>query len=92
MLFIYFALILNTYLIAFLVALFFEYPFRTLGKVVFSPPKRVIRLKNELAKELNANFDSVFDDKTEDDNEEVENQDYIEEMMSNYNTENLMMK
>lgn len=91
MLFIYFALILNTYLIAFLVALFFEYPFRTLGKVVFSPPKRVIRLKNELAKELNTNFDSMFEDKS-DENEEIENQDMIEEIMSSFNSENLMMK
>jgi len=62
LLFIYFALILNVYLVAFLVALFFEYPFRTLAKIIFSPPKRVIRLKNELAKELNTNVESFFED------------------------------
>ena len=45
LLFIYFALILNVYLEAFLVALFLEYPFRTMAKVVFSPPNKVIRLK-----------------------------------------------
>jgi len=69
--FIYFALILNVYLCGFLVALFFEQPFRTLGKVVFSPPKRIIRLKNELAKELALGIDSVFGDDSEIDENEI---------------------
>lgn len=56
-------------------ALFFEYPFRTMGKVVFSPPKRVIRLKHELAKELATNIDDVFGDSDIDENEVRENPD-----------------
>jgi division protein CdvB (Snf7/Vps24/ESCRT-III family) len=51
---------------AFLVALFLEYPFRTMAKVVFSPPNKVIRLKGELADELNIIVDEIFNDKEED--------------------------
>ena len=60
-------MILNVYLEAFLVALFLEYPFRTMAKVVFSPPNKVIRLKEDLAAELNINVDEIFDDKDDDD-------------------------
>ena len=38
MIFIYFALLINLYLVAFFIALFVEYPFRTMAKIVFSPP------------------------------------------------------
>jgi hypothetical protein len=55
------------YLDSFLVALFLEYPFRTMAKVVFSPPKKVLRLKQDLAKELNTNVDDIFNDRDESD-------------------------
>ena len=49
MMFIYFSLVFFTYVSAVLVALFLEYPFRTMAKVVFSPPKKILRLNKELA-------------------------------------------
>jgi hypothetical protein len=55
MMFIYFSLVFFSYIMAVLVALFLEYPFRTMGKVVFSPPKKILRLNKDLAKELNTN-------------------------------------
>jgi hypothetical protein len=34
-----------------------------MGKVVFSPPKKILRLNKDLAKELNTNFvDNIFND------------------------------
>lgn len=62
MMFIYFSLVFFTYILSVFVALFLEYPFRTMAKVVFSPPKKILRLNRELAKELNtANaMDSLF--------------------------------
>ena len=36
-------------MIAFFVALFMEYPFRTMARIVFAPPHRILRLKDELA-------------------------------------------
>jgi len=53
MIFIYFALLINLYLVAFFIALFVEYPFRTMAKIVFSPPQKIIRLTEDLANELN---------------------------------------
>jgi hypothetical protein len=67
MIFIYFSLIFFTYTIAVFVALFLEYPFRTMAKVVFSPPKKILRLNRELAKELNTNIDNIFNDSDEED-------------------------
>jgi ABC-type multidrug transport system fused ATPase/permease subunit len=55
MMFIFFSLVFFTYTAAIFVALFFEYPFRTMAKVVFSPPKKILRLNKELARELNTN-------------------------------------
>ena len=55
------------------VALFLEYPFRTMAKVVFSPPKKLLRLNKELAKELNTNIDNIFND-SDDDFEQSEKQ------------------
>lgn len=67
-LFIYFALVLNVYVISFFVSLMFEYPFRTMAKVVFSPTKKILRLKNDLAKELNTNnIDDMFSETEEED-------------------------
>ncbi len=37
-----------------------------MAKVVFSPPNKVIRLKGELADELNIIVDEIFNDKEED--------------------------
>ena len=34
-----------------------EYPFRTLARIQFSPPKRILRLTADLAKELNTDYD-----------------------------------
>ena len=67
MMFIYFSLVFFTYFVSTLVALFLEYPFRTMAKVVFSPPKKLLRLNKELAKELNTNIDNIFNDDSEDD-------------------------
>ena len=53
MMFVYFALLINVYICSFFVALFFEYPFRTMAKIMFSPSSRLLRLNSELAKELN---------------------------------------
>jgi hypothetical protein len=55
MMFIYFSLVFFSYVTAVFVALFLEYPFRTMAKVVFSPPKKILRLNKDLAKELNTN-------------------------------------
>jgi hypothetical protein len=65
MIFIYYSLVFFTYLIALFVALFLEYPFRTMAKVVFSPPKKILRLNKELAKELNTNIDDLFNESDE---------------------------
>ena len=63
MIFVYFSLVFFTYVLSILIALFLEYPFRTMGKVVFSPPKKILRLNKDLAKELNTNFvDNIFND------------------------------
>jgi len=59
-------MIFFTYFISFLVALFLEYPFRTMAKVVFSPPKKILRLNRELARELNTNIDNLFNDSDDD--------------------------
>jgi hypothetical protein len=72
MIFIFFSLLFFTYVIAIIVALFLEYPFKTMAKVVFSPPKKILRLNRELAKELNTNIDNIFNDT--DDDYESENQ------------------
>ena len=55
MMFIYFSLVFFSYITAVFIAMFLEYPFRTMGKVVFSPPKKILRLNKDLAKELNTN-------------------------------------
>ena len=70
MMFIYFALVFFTYVISTIIAVFLEYPFRTMGKVVFSPPKKILRLNKDLAKELNTNFvDNMFNDDYSDDDD-----------------------
>jgi hypothetical protein len=63
MIFVYFSLVFFTYVLSILIAVFLEYPFRTMGKVVFSPPKKILRLNRDLARELNTNFvDNIFND------------------------------
>jgi hypothetical protein len=53
-LFLFFGVLINGYILNILLSLFFEWPFRTMSRVVFSAPQRVLmRLKNDLAKELN---------------------------------------
>lgn len=52
MLFLYFSLILTTYFFSAICALLFEYPFRTLVKIVICPEKKIRRLKKDLAKHL----------------------------------------
>ena len=37
-----------------------------MAKVVFSPPKKILRLNKELAKELNTNIDNIFNDSEDD--------------------------
>lgn len=55
---------MNVYILSFFVALFFEYPFRTLAKIMFCPPIKTLRLKHELAEELNV--DDIFTETEED--------------------------
>ena len=63
MIFVYFSLVFFTYVLSILIAVFLEYPFRTMGKVVFSPPKKILRLNRDLARELNTNLDdNIFND------------------------------
>jgi hypothetical protein len=72
MLFIYFALIFIVYIVSLFVALFFEYPFRTIAKVVICPQKKIVRLKKDLAKQLKTNTDSIFEDEIQEEKEEKE--------------------
>jgi hypothetical protein len=74
MIFVYFALVFFTYLFSVLSAMFLEYPFRTMAKVVFSPPKKILRLNRELAKELNTNIDNIFNDESDEEFDEVSQQ------------------
>jgi hypothetical protein len=61
--FLYFALVFIVYVTSTFIAVFLEYPFRTMGKLVFSPPKKILRLNKDLAKELNTNFvENMFND------------------------------
>jgi hypothetical protein len=70
MIFVYFSLVFFTYVLSILIAVFLEYPFRTMGKVVFSPPKKILRLNRDLARELNTNFvDNIFNDDYSDEDE-----------------------
>lgn len=71
MLFLYFVLVFFTYLLSVFSAMFLEYPFRTMAKVVFSPPKKILRLNRELAKELNTNIDNIFNDESDEEFDEV---------------------
>ena len=53
-LFLFCGVLINGYIITLGLSLFFEWPFRTMGKVLFSAPQRVmLRLKGDLAKQLN---------------------------------------
>lgn len=57
-LFLYCGVLLNFWLMSLFAALIIEWPFRNLSKILFSAPQRVtIRLKADLAKELNTNLD-----------------------------------
>jgi hypothetical protein len=83
MIFVYFSLVFFTYVLSMLIAVFLEYPFRTMGKVVFSPPKKILRLNRDLARELNTNFvDNIFNDDYSDDDDskrKVENAEYTDD-------------
>lgn len=71
MIFVYFSLVFFTYVLSIFIAVFLEYPFRTMGKVVFSPPKKILRLNRDLARELNTNcVDNMFNDDYSDEGEE----------------------
>jgi len=55
-LFLFCGVLINGYILNLILSLFAEWPFRTMGKVVFSAPQKVmLKLKDELAKELNTN-------------------------------------
>lgn len=83
MIFVYFSLVFFTYVLSILIAVFLEYPFRTMGKVVFSPPKKILRLNRDLARELNTNFvENIFNDDYSDDDDskrKVENGEYTDD-------------
>eukprot|EP00347_Sterkiella_histriomuscorum_P019610 403340973 len=66
MFFLYFSVIICVYVSGFFVALFLEYPFRTMAKIMFSPSTRILRLNKELAQELNVE-DIQYTEATEDD-------------------------
>jgi hypothetical protein len=68
MIFLFFSLIFVVYILSFFVALFFELPFRVMLKVVVCPPKKILRLKKDLAKQLQSD-DPLFGDDMEDDDE-----------------------
>ncbi len=53
-LFLFCGILINGYILNIVLSLFFEWPFRTMSRVVFSSPYRVLlRLKDDLARELN---------------------------------------
>jgi hypothetical protein len=74
MMFIFFSLVFFTYTLSVFIALFLEYPFRTMAKVVFSPPKKILRLNRELARVLNTNNvrDCPYDDTNSEPEESME--------------------
>ena len=61
-LFLFFALVILIYCAAFVFALFVEYPFRTMAKVFFAPPPKILKLADDLAKELTIDMDNIFND------------------------------
>lgn len=75
MMFLYFSLVFFTYSLSTFIALFLEYPFRTMAKVVFSPPKKILRLNRDLARVLNTN-NAGRDCPYSDDEEESEREDF----------------
>lgn len=62
-LFLFCGVLINGYILSLILSLFLEWPFRTMSKLVFSAPQRVMyRLKGELARVLNTNlFDEDVD-------------------------------
>jgi hypothetical protein len=52
MIYLFLCFIFATYFSALIIALWFEYPIRTLYKVVLCPPKKIVKLKKDLDKML----------------------------------------
>ena len=60
-LFLFCGVLISGYIINLVVSLLLEWPFRTMGKLVFSAPRRVLlKLKDDLAHELNTNDDQML--------------------------------
>ena len=72
MVFIFFSTVFCVYILALLVALFFEYPFRSLVKIVICPPRKILKLKKDLANRLQTSNEDLFEDDIEENEEEVE--------------------
>ena len=79
MLFLYFAVLIIIYFWAFIVAIFCEYPFRNLVKVIICPEKKIIRLKKDLAKQLKQMYGTGSDSDGEDDKSKI-----MDEMRKTY--------
>ena len=81
-LFLFCGILINGYIFNIILSLFFEWPFRTMSRVVFSSPQRVLlRLKGELAKELNtAQVVEEEDFNYNVDNIEIKQRDMVEEI------------
>ena len=47
-------------LLAFVLCILMESPFRIVAKLIFTPPKKTIRLKSDLAKELYSREDGDY--------------------------------
>ena len=63
--FLFCGILILGYLMNFLFSMLLEWPFRTMAKLVFQAPRRMmLKLKDDLAKELNTN-DDIFDEEFE---------------------------
>jgi hypothetical protein len=71
MVFLFFSAVFCVYILALVVALFFEYPFRSMVRLLICPPKKILRLKKDLAKRLQVDTDDIFDDDMDDDGRET---------------------
>ena len=73
MLFLFFAYVFVVYISAIVVAIFLEYPFKTLLKLVIFPPKKIRKLKKDLAKLLHT-IDPVLADELDEQDDLKENE------------------
>lgn len=82
MVFVFFSVLFCVYICSFCVTLLFEFPFRTLVKVLLCPPKKILKLKKDLAKQLQTFNDPLFGDELDDEDETGHNLDEKEKRLS----------